>query len=199
MGRDDASPWSLVVFGWPGTPTTGQRSNDTGPAPTKMQPPRPSSRRHGFTPRNTSSRAHQAKAPTPIESMAVQASCRWATTQRNAMVRRKIHSGTFGNWATVIRHVWRLRNNQSNTRPVRRWWPRARLGVGGFGRSRSRVLGHSTGASLSGGTSGGPSQSERVESGQGFATVGNGHDHGHYCIESVASPGPQICFVSSCW
>jgi hypothetical protein len=78
------------------------RSNETIPATTNAQPARPSNRRHGFTPRITSSRAHQPRAATPVASAAVPAQVPAGTTQRRTTVAKKIHSGTLGNWAIVI-------------------------------------------------------------------------------------------------
>jgi hypothetical protein len=105
--------WSLRL-----APRHRHRNIDITPATANAQPPNPRILRHGFTPRNTSSTAHPARAAMPIQPSVVRAAVSVGTTHRNAAARRKIANGTFGNWATVIRPVCRLRNIQSRTATI---------------------------------------------------------------------------------
>src|ERR1700681_2502359 len=91
---------------------------DTTPATTNEQPTNPRIRRHGFTPRTTSSTAHAASAVTPTQPIVVRAAVSLGTTQRSAAATRKIANDAFGTWVTVMRPVWRLRNSQSKTAAI---------------------------------------------------------------------------------
>ena len=77
------------------------------------KPPRPRSRRHGFTPQRTSENAHQESDTSAIPSIQSLSGTSIGTVQRTRTAARKIHIGGLGTWATVIDPVRRFRKNQS--------------------------------------------------------------------------------------